>query len=319
MRRPVALACLSAAVAAGVLTGCGDDKPTRADSATPDEVTGDPSALDPIEVSGEPGEAPTISFEQPFEIDETSVKVLTEGEGDPAEMGDTVTLDYVVVNGRDGSELESSFEGEPIKAPLEEGLLPPVLDALEGAKVGERLLIGIPPEDGPDTSESTGTEEPGTVLFFAEIQDIRTPLKRAEGTEVDPVEGLPTVELADDGAPTITVPDGDPPTELVTQVLIEGDGDEVESGQTITVHYTGVLWDSGETFDSSWENGSPATFPIGTGGVIPGWDEGLVGQTVGSQVLLVVPPDKGYGEEGSGETIPPGATLVFVVDILDAV
>ena len=86
MRRPSALVCLSAVVAAGVLAGCGDDKPTRADSTTTSEATGDPSALDPVEVSGEPGEAPTITFEQPFEIDETSVKVLTEGEGDPAEI-----------------------------------------------------------------------------------------------------------------------------------------------------------------------------------------------------------------------------------------
>jgi len=92
----------------------------------------------------------------------------------------------------------------------------------------------------------------------------------------------------------------------------------VETGQTITVHYTGVLWDTGEVFDSSWESGSAASFPIGTGGVIAGWDKGLVGRTVGSQLLLVIPPADGYADAGSGSTIPPGATLVFVVDILDA-
>jgi peptidylprolyl isomerase len=135
---------------------------------------------------------------------------------------------------------------------------------------------------------------------------------------VEPVEGLPTVELAEDGAPTITVPDTEPPTELVAQPLIEGEGAEVEAGQRITVHYTGVLWDDGETFDSSWERGSPATFDIGTGAVIPGWDEGLVGQTVGSQVLLVVPPDKGYPEGSPDGSIEAGDTIVFVVDILDA-
>jgi peptidylprolyl isomerase len=126
------------------------------------------------------------------------------------------------------------------------------------------------------------------------------------------------VTLADDGAPTITVPDTDPPAELIAQPLIEGEGAVVETGQTITVHYTGVLWDTGEVFDSSWESGSPASFPIGTGGVIPGWDKGLVGRTIGSQVLLVIPAADGYGATGSGESIPPNATLVFVVDILDA-
>ena len=70
-------------------------------------------------------------------------------------------------------------------------------------------------------------------------------------------------------------------------------------------------------FDSSWTRKSPATFAIGTGNVIPGWDKGLVGKKVGSRVLLVVPPADGYGAQGQGQ-IPANATLVFVVDILDA-
>ena len=132
-----------------------------------------------------------------------------------------------------------------------------------------------------------------------------------------PVDGLPTVELAEDGAPTITVPEGEPPTELVVQPLIEGTGAPVESGQTVTVHYTGALWKDGTVFDSSWENGAPFTFVIGTQQVIAGWDEGLVGQTVGSQILLVVPPAKGYPRGLAGPS-PPTDTLVFVIDILDA-
>ena len=105
---------------------------------------------------------------------------------------------------------------------------------------------------------------------------------------------------------------------MVTQVLIKGAGPAVTAGQTITVHYTGVKWD-GKQFDSSWDRAQPLDTPIGTGSVIPGWDEGLLGQTVGSQVLLVVPPDKGYGTSGSSDGKIKGTdTLVFVVDILDA-
>jgi peptidylprolyl isomerase len=86
------------------------------------------------------------------------------------------------------------------------------------------------------------------------------------------------------------------------------------------VHYTGVIWDSGKTFDSSWDRGAPVDFAIGQGQVIAGWDAGLVGQTVGSQVLLVIPPDQGYGERGQPDAGISGTdTLVFVVDILDAV
>ena len=106
---------------------------------------------------------------------------------------------------------------------------------------------------------------------------------------------------------------------LVSQALIKGTGPVVAAGQTITVHYTGVIWGSGKQFDSSWDRGSPVNFVIGKSQVIPGWDEGLVGQTVGSQVLLVVPPDKGYGTAGQSSAGISGTdTLVFVVDILDA-
>jgi peptidylprolyl isomerase len=117
--------------------------------------------------------------------------------------------------------------------------------------------------------------------------------------------------------PAITVPEGDPPTELVVDTVVSGDGAEVQEGDLLVVDYVGVLWDGGEEFDSSWENEQPATFPIGTGGVIEGWDEGLVGQTVGSRVLLTVPPDLGYGDQEQGD-IPPDSTLVFAVDVLDA-
>jgi peptidylprolyl isomerase len=103
------------------------------------------------------------------------------------------------------------------------------------------------------------------------------------------------------------------------QPLIKGTGATVQSGQTISVNYTGVIWDTGKQFDSSWDRGEPIETVIGTGQVIPGWDKGLVGQTVGSQVLLVVPPADGYGTTGSSDgTIKGTDTLVFVVDILNA-
>ena len=101
------------------------------------------------------------------------------------------------------------------------------------------------------------------------------------------------------------------------QPLIEGDREEVAAGQTVTVHYTGVKWSDGEQFDSSLEAGQPFSTVIGAGQVIPGWDEGLVGQTVGSRVLLVIPPEaSAYGEDPSANL--GGETLVFVVDILAA-
>lgn len=304
-----------------LLSACGSDSSAASDGKT-DGSSGCASTkvLDQVEVTEKKGEAPALDFEKPFAVEKTSCRLLHEGDGDVLEAGSTAIFHFVFVNGRDGKELSSSYGGdEPAEVVLDDELLPGVRLGLEGVRAGSRVLVAITPDDGfgPQGDDpQSGMKATDTLLFFADVTDARTPLARAKGTKVAPVEGQPTVTLAKDGAPTITVPDTAPPPELVAQPLIEGKGAEVESGQTITVHYTGVLWDTGEVFDSSWEGGSPASFPIGTGGVIPGWDKGLVGRTVGSQVLLVIPPADGY-PEGSG-SIPPGATLVFVVDILDA-
>ncbi len=310
-----------------LVTGCGEDETATKDTSDAQSGEGDATTcptsdlLDQIDVTGGDGERPVLEFEQPFEIETTACRILVEGDGEKVTDGSTAIFDFVFVNARDGSELTSSYDGTgPAEVVFDDELLGGVRLGLQGLAAGSRALVAIAPEDGfgpqGDDPES-GLKADDTLLFVVDLHEVRTPLTRAEGTAVDPVEGLPAVELAADGAPTITVPDGEAPAELVVQPLIEGDGDVVESGQTITVHYTGVLWDTGAVFDSSWESGRPASFEIGTGAVIPGWDKGLVGRAVGSQLLLVIPPADGYGEAGSGQVIPPNATLVFVVDILD--
>ncbi|MCC7075546.1 MAG: FKBP-type peptidyl-prolyl cis-trans isomerase [Acidimicrobiia bacterium] len=108
---------------------------------------------------------------------------------------------------------------------------------------------------------------------------------------------------------------GDPPAELVTEDLAEGNGATVESSSSVTVNYTGVLWPDGDEFDSSWSRGEPTSFALS--GVIPGWSEGLVGMKAGGRRLLVIPPDLAYGAQGAGGDIPPNSTLVFVVDVLE--
>lgn len=320
LRRPL----LALLVPALLLAACGDSEDSTDTTATTEsaaERCPSSEALDAVDVSGEAGAAPVLEFDQPLSVETTACRVLEEGDGDSVAEGSTAIFHFVFVNGRDGSEVSSSYDTDPAEVVFNEDLLGGVRTALDGVKAGSRVLVAIAPEDGfgPNGGDpESGVEADDTLLFLLDLLEVRTPLARAEGKAVDPVEGQPTVELDDDGAPTITVPDTDPPAELVSQPLIEGEGDVVESGQTITVHYTGVLWDTGAVFDSSWESGTPVSFPIGTGGVIPGWDKGLVGQTIGSQVLLVIPPADGYGDQGSGDAIPGGATLVFVVDILDA-
>jgi peptidylprolyl isomerase len=113
--------------------------------------------------------------------------------------------------------------------------------------------------------------------------------------------------------PEVDFPGGEPPTELQTTDLVVGDGDEARPGATVTVHYVGVEFDSGEEFDSSWGRGEPIEFPLGR--LIKGWQDGIPGMRVGGRRQLVVPPDLAYGPAGGGHRLS-GKTLIFVIDLL---
>jgi len=128
-----------------------------------------------------------------------------------------------------------------------------------------------------------------------------------------------TVENATDlsSKPSIAVDTAsEPPADLVSRDLVEGDGPELAPGATASVQYVGVSWSTGREFDASWDRGQPFGFPVGAGRVIAGWDQGVVGMRAGGRRLLVIPPGLGYGDRGAGDVIAPGETLVFVVDAL---
>ena len=116
--------------------------------------------------------------------------------------------------------------------------------------------------------------------------------------------------------PSVAVPDGPPPTTLQVEDLTVGSGPEAAAGQMLTVQYVGVAWSAKQQFDSSWDRGEPIMFKLGTGQVIPGWDQGLVGMKVGGRRRLIIPPDLAYGPAGDGDAIGPNETLIFVVDLV---
>jgi peptidylprolyl isomerase len=116
--------------------------------------------------------------------------------------------------------------------------------------------------------------------------------------------------------PVVTVPKGPAPTKLVIKDLIVGTGPTAKVGQTVTVNYVGLLYKNGKEFDSSWSRGQPTSFPLTNGGLIAGWVKGIPGMKVGGRRELIIPPNLAYGKKGSGSTIPPNSTLVFVVDLL---
>lgn len=317
MRRPRFLPVL--AVVVGCLAVPAAIVPGAAGAATRAAAT----AIEGVNVSGAAGSAPTVSLATPFSVSKTVSAVVAPGDGATTKAGGIVLVDYVLHDGRTGAQVESTFgTGRPVSLPLDQKqALPSLVKALTGRKVGDRVVVAFAPSEGltANAPAESGVLADDTLVFVIDIVADGTPLKRATGTKVAPVAGLPPVKRAADGTPTIAIPKGQPPTSLVVQPLIEGEGPVVKAGQNITVHYTGVTWRTGKSFDSSWSRKEPAQFGIGTGQVIAGWDTGLVGQRVGSQVLLVIPPEEGYGSAGQASAGIRGTdTLVFVVDILAA-
>lgn len=154
---------------------------------------------------------------------------------------------------------------------------------------------------GSDSSTSTSGEETSAAAS-----------KEAEAKEAKEKEEAKAAEAG----PKVNVPKGPPPKKLEIKELRKGNGPTAEAGDEVSVQYVGVLYSTGETFDSSWSRGEePFSFKLGAHEVIPGWDKGIVGMKVGGRRELIIPPALAYGEEGVYPSIPPRSTLVFVVDL----
>lgn len=324
-----------------LLTGCGgaagtdtsedSSSPSASSSADPAASAGSPATegtLEGVTVSGKPGVEPTVAVaDPPYAVDETTVQVIDQGTGDvEVEDGTRVQAQYVVINGRTGKTVESSWTGGQ-QAPsfdVSDGkLIPGLYKGLLGQQEGSRVAIAATAADafGDAGLPDAGVEGGDTILFVIDIDEVSTVLPMAQGTEKEAPAGVPTLETNADGVPTGFSADDstdEAPSELVVAPVIVGDGPKLENGQTVTVQYLGQLYPDGDIFDQSWTTGTPFDFQLGTGGVIRGWDQGLVGQTVGSRVVLVIPPDLAYGAAGSPPSIPGDSTLIFSVDILAA-
>lgn len=321
-----------------LVAGCASESTPNA-SATPSAsatasgtaaaVSGVPAseALATVKVSGKADAKPTIALAStPTSLSSSGVRVLTPGTGAVVTKGQRVTVDYVLLNGKDGKEADTTFGKTRATFLADPGqLLPGLANGMIGQKIGSRVLVGVAPQDGfPGGAGNAklGFSASDALIFVLDIKSAITPppvLAGPKGTPVAPVAGLPTVK-DQDGVPTITVPKTTAPTKLVVQPLIKGAGKKVEKGQTLTANYVGVVWADNRVFDSSFkQGGQKLELPIGVGQLVPGFDAGIVGQTIGSRVLLVLPPDQGYGATGNaGAKIKGTDTLVFVVDILGA-
>jgi FKBP-type peptidyl-prolyl cis-trans isomerase len=280
-----------------------------------------------IKVTGKVGAVPKATFPAKLSTTKTERTQLKAGKGRVAKSGDTVEVNFALYNATTGTELTESATKTGSPLPIASGGLPGLNKAMKCSAAGARVVAIIPPVDafGSTGASQLGVGATDSIIFVADvIKVIDTPtptptptpsvsaLPRANGTPEKLPAGYPTVKLAASGAPTITTK-GAAPTKLEIADLKKGSGATVASGDTVTVHYTGIIWGTNKVFDSSWTRGTPASFA--TTGVIPGFSKALVGQKVGSQVVAIIPPAEGYGAAGT-TGIKGTDTIVFVVDIL---
>jgi len=189
--------------------------------------------------------------------------------------------------------------------------------------VGDRVVVVQPATDffgGPPT-EGSGVTEKDDILIVLDIVSLpEPPLDGPEGEEVEPPADAPKADTDDEGN-VVGIDFADapkaPPAKIDVITLIEGEGPEVKEDDPVTVDYFGAVWGADEAFDESYSRGTPASFTLSKGALIDGWVQGLQGVPVGSRVMLVIPPELGYGDQEQ-QNIPAGSTLVFVVDILQA-
>lgn len=286
------------------------------DGCEPVIASGDASAA--ISASGEVGTSPEIELPSPLYAAENERSVLTVGDGPMIGEGAPVIFQFSIFNGRDGSLLQESEYGENggtiLTATEDATTNPGIEDALMCTTVGSRIAIVLSPEDshGGQGIAQLGVEADDSLVYVIDVAEAFLP--KADGVnQLVARNDLPAVVTAPNGTPGITVPDAEAPADLIVETVKAGDGETVEADDQVVVHYTGVLWDGGTVFDSSWQNGAPALFTLDS--VVPGFAEALEGAQVGSQVLAVIPPELAYGDEGSG-SVPAGSTLVFVIDVL---
>ena len=317
------------AILVGALAGCAADPVEVAEtisSSPTGSCTPTGEQIESVSFAGVFGSAPEVTFDAPLEILSTQRLVIIKGEGRPVANGDDLVIDYSLYNAASGALIEESGYDELSPTVLRLDTEAPnfVGVSLTAAcsTVGSRVAGLIPPLEafGLDGAPEFGLAAGESLLFVMDIIEVKAPaepvLDQLLGVAEETPEGFPTVEYAETGEPSVTIPEGDVPLEFALATVLTGDGAVVGGGDVVVVHYHGVNWNTGEVFDSSWSRGEPSSFP--TGGVIPGFRDGLVDQTVGSRVIIVIPPELGYGPSGGTGDGSIGAedTIVFVVDIL---
>lgn len=307
-----------AAALAATLAGCTSSTPPEPESTcTTGPKAGASSAL--VTATGAADAQPTaVNFPTPIVSTDTQVSTITAGTGATIEPDDIALVNAFAYSGEDGSPITSGSLLMQAKASdvRFSGLV-------ECSTVGSRLAVTIPASSVLNTTDGSASTSKTTAVLILDVT--ARYLGKANGAEQVPQPGFPSVVTADNGQPGLTILNQAPPTELKYSVLKKGSGATVKKGDSVILNYTGVLWDERTVFDSTWQNGSATAAiaaPLATGadgtttGLVDGFATALVGQKVGSQVIVIVPPANGFGSNAPPTGVTATSTLVYVFDVL---
>ncbi|MGV8880711.1 MAG: FKBP-type peptidyl-prolyl cis-trans isomerase [Rhodoglobus sp.] len=275
--------------------------------------TGSSAAL--VKVDGEVGSATTVTFPTPLVPKSSENAVLIPGDGDRVEATDAANVTVSVYLADTG---ETLIEPTVITSFVDGRL--PFMSGLTCASDGGRVAMTGTIEDlFADGLTGQGIDPTDNVVVVADVNDAFP--GRATGADRAPQAGFPAIVIAPNGQPGFTVPATDAPTALGIETLKEGSGATVDEGDSVYINLTGLVWGGTKTFFSSFDVGSPtpvvaADIATTKGGVPPGLAKALIGQKVGSQVVVVAPPKDGYPSGTAPEGVTEDSTVIFVVDIL---
>jgi peptidylprolyl isomerase len=284
------------------------------------------SVADQIKVTLHKDAVPTVNFPTPLTAPKSQSAIVEAGTGPIFTGGEMLDFEYMGFNAATGKSFQSSkwngtdFASQLIANPADKTATN-FCHALTGARQGSTVAIIFDSKEGHGNKPiaQLGIKAHDSIVFVIKLLKVFLP--RANGDAQLPKDGFPQVSLAPNGQPGLTMQDwsiASAPKEFQAETLIKGRGDKVKLGQTVTVHYSGFVWSPAHNmFDSSWDKGTPAQFALKKGALIPGFIKAIEGQTVGSQVVAVMPPKDAYQNQTTG-SIPAGSTLIFVIDILGA-
>ncbi len=284
---------------------------TAACSGSSKETTAAIGTVNSVHIAGPTSAPPTVSFKAPLTFEKTASKVVDKGSGTGPVIDKTslVTVQYVAINASDESVFGSSWKGGPTTFYVNT-VVKGFADGLVGARAGDRVLITSRARDAFGvTGNLASTVRPGdAVIFVVDVVKVAPTLRLPSG--------VPQLTYDAAGNPSKFTADAQTqknPSTLGVYPVVQGPGPVVKSGDSISVEYFGQIHPDGNVFNA-W-TGQPFDLVLGAGNVIKGWDQGLVGQRVGSRIALVIPPRLGYGDKAQS-SIPAGSTLVFVVQIV---